>query len=364
MGKSRVIRRRSQKNVRELRARKKIRKRRRLKSWTAGVKNAGSCRFIPQRPTVLNNSLQEQFSRRRAESWHHKPEQENSFLEQEVVYPNEESDVHHQLKTKCENVYRSCLEQSILGNASYKVLNCSSRKMSFPNQQSLDSLVMQDTMYKDNYKKVGDRPDKKLNAPGLSYDPSQNIIDSGKDGQLAIGLDDVFYIYSKDGEVRELNENYCYYNPNGHRVTSLKFSNNGHYLAVAWENTRLIIWDVKTGKWIRELRSGDAEVSCPPGVVNDISFSGQYIIIACANGNIQFHDSLQKFSLVAELCYHKSAITSTAWSCDQSHFAAVDITGLITIWNKLFVLNECKTTCVMRKPKNVFKLACPSYSLC
>jgi len=232
------------------------------------------------------------------------------------------------------------------------------------NQQTLDSLMLQDFVSIQQYTKIGNRPDKKLNAPGLSYDPTRNIVDCAKGGQLAVGLDDVFYIYGKDGHVRELNENYCYYNPNGHRVTSLKFSDNGFYLAVAWENSRLIVWDVQTGKWVRELRSEDPEVSCPPDVVNAISFSGQYIMIACANGEMQFHDSLQKFSLLAQLRYHKAAITSTAWSCDQSHFAAVDIAGVVTVWDKLLVLNNCKSKIAFMKPKKVFKLNCRCYSLC
>jgi len=86
-------------------------------------------------------------------------------------------------------------------------------------------------------------------------------------------------------------------------------------------------------------------------------------MVACANGQIQLHDTLRKFSLLAELRYHTVAITSTAWSCDQSHFAAVDIDGVVTIWDKLLLLNLCKTTRVLDKPKHVFKLNSRCYSL-
>jgi len=369
MGKSKRIVKRvlnsSTESVHGLEIRNKKRQRRR-RLWNscvvAGVKNSESCRFIPQRPNMLNNSFQEQFRRPRVVSSH-----DSSLLENDFISLIEDTGEDIRLKSKCEDVYKSCLEQCILGNSNAKVLNCSSLSASLRNEQSLDSLLLQDRsvdLVVDEFKKIGNRPDKKLNAPGLSYDPTRNVLDSGKCGHLAIGLDDVFYIYNKDGKISELNEDYCYYNPDGYPITSLKFSNNGIYLAVAWENSRLIVWDIQTGKWVRELRSGDSEIACPPNVVNDICFSGQYIMLACANGQIQLHDSLRKFSLLAELRYHTAAITSIAWSCDQSHFAVVDITGVLTIWDKLLLLNHCKSTRVIKKPKHVFKLNCRCYSLC
>jgi len=351
----------------EIRSKKPRRRRRLLKSSVlAGVKNSASCRFIPHRPHILNNSFQVQFGRPKASVWlgHHS---ETFLPESDFISMTDGPQAELRLESKSENVYKSCLEQCMLGNSNSKVLQCSSMSANVQNEQPLESMLIQDfksSLAVDEFKKIGNRPSKKLNAPGLSYDPTRNVLDSGKCGQLAIGLDDVFYIYNKDGKISELNEDYCHYNPNGHPITSLKFSNNGMYLAVAWANNRLIVWDTQTGKWVRELRSGDSGIACPPSVVNDISFSGQYITLACANGQIQLHDTLCKFSLLAELQYHTVAITSTAWSCDQSHFAAVDIKGVVTIWDKLLLFNLCKTTQVIDKPKHVFKLHSRCYSLC
>jgi len=351
----------------EIRNKKRQRRRRLLKpSVMGGVKNSASCRFIPHRPHILNNSFQVQFGRPKASIWHDHYS-ESSLSASDFIPMIEDPQADLRLKSKCENVYESCLEQCILGNNNAKVLQCSSMSANVQNEQSLESLLSQDfcsSLVVDEFKKIGNRPNKKLNAPGLSYDPTRNVLDSGNCGQLAIGLDDAFYIYNKDGKISEINEDYCHYNPNGHPITSLKFSNNGIYLAVAWANNRLIVWDTQTGKKVRELRSGDAGTACPPSVVNDISFSGQYIMVACANGQIQLHDTLRKFSLLAELRYHTVAITSTAWSCDQSHFAVVDINGVVTIWDRLLLLNRCKTTDVLDKPKHVFKLSSRCYSLC
>lgn len=92
-------------------------------------------------------------------------------------------------------------------------------------------------------------PDRVLDAPGMSDDFYSSLLSWSCYNLLAVGLADAVYVWNAEsGSVDEL----CAGDGEA-AVSSLEWSGDGAYLAIAWENGQIQLWDVESKSRLRTM---------------------------------------------------------------------------------------------------------------
>ena len=148
------------------------------------------------------------------------------------------------------------------------------------------------------------KPDRVLDAPGIVDDFYYNLLSWSSNNLLAVGIGSRVFVWNAgDGSVKEL----C----NGEDtdsgdVQSLKWTDDGSYLATGWADSSIQIYDIETGRRLRKMAGHASRV----GV---LSWSSHILSSGSKSGQIHQHDVRIQQHKVDELNGHVSEVTGLAW---------------------------------------------------
>ncbi|KAF8474213.1 WD40-repeat-containing domain protein [Kalaharituber pfeilii] len=165
-------------------------------------------------------------------------------------------------------------------------------------------------------------PERVLDAPGLVDDYYLNLLDWSSSNQVAIGLERNVYVWNADsGSVSCLLETA----PDTY-VSSVKWSQDGAYVAVGLGTGDVQIWDVEESVKLRTMSGHAARV----GVA---SWNKALLSTGSRSGMIFNHDVRIAEHKVAELTSHTSEVCGLEWRSDGAQLASGGNDNLVNIWD-------------------------------
>ncbi|KAF3934147.1 Beta-TrCP [Dactylellina cionopaga] len=165
-------------------------------------------------------------------------------------------------------------------------------------------------------------PDRVLDAPGLVDDYYLNLMDWGTSNMVAIGLERNVYIWNAStGTVSCLLES----TPDTH-ISSVKWSNDGSFVAVGMGTGEVQIWDPEESTKIRSMHSHSSRV----GVM---SWDKHILSTGSRSGEIINHDVRIADHKVASLVSHTAEVCGLEWRADGAQLASGGNDNLVNIWD-------------------------------
>ncbi|KAK6338876.1 ubiquitin-protein transferase activating protein [Orbilia brochopaga] len=165
-------------------------------------------------------------------------------------------------------------------------------------------------------------PERVLDAPGLVDDYYLNLMDWGSSNMVAIGLERNVYVWNaSSGSVSCLLET----TPDTH-VTSVKWSNDGSFVAVGLGTGEVQIWDPEESAKIRSMHSHSSRV----GVM---SWDKHILSTGSRSGEIINHDVRIADHKVASLVSHTAEVCGLEWRADGAQLASGGNDNLVNIWD-------------------------------
>ncbi|CAD0014839.1 unnamed protein product [Aureobasidium pullulans] len=171
-------------------------------------------------------------------------------------------------------------------------------------------------------RRVATAPERVLDAPGLVDDYYLNLLDWSSGNQVAIGLERSVYVWSAEsGEVNSLFE--C---PEDTYVSSVKWSQDGAYVAAGLATGEVQIWDVEEGSKLRSMFGHDTRV----GVMG---WNKHLLSTGARSGLVYNHDVRIAQHKVAELVSHTGEVCGLEWRPDGAQLATGGNDNLVSIWD-------------------------------
>ncbi|KAL1304272.1 hypothetical protein AAFC00_000682 [Neodothiora populina] len=165
-------------------------------------------------------------------------------------------------------------------------------------------------------------PERVLDAPGLVDDYYLNLLDWSSGNQVAIGLERSVYVWSAEsGSVNSLLE--C--SPDTY-ISSVKWSQDGAYVAAGLGTGEVQIWDVEEGTKLRSMHGHDTRV----GVMG---WNKHLLSTGSRSGLVFNHDVRIAQHKVAELSGHSGEVCGLEWRADGAQLATGGNDNLVNIWD-------------------------------
>lgn len=171
-------------------------------------------------------------------------------------------------------------------------------------------------------RRIATAPERVLDAPGLVDDYYLNLLDWSSGNQVAIGLERSVYVWSAEsGTVNSLLE--C---DASTYISSVKWSQDGAYVAAGLGTGEVQIWDVEEGTKLRSMYGHDTRV----GVMG----WNKHILSTGARSGLVFnHDVRVAQHKVAELVGHTGEVCGLEWRADGAQLATGGNDNLVNIWD-------------------------------
>lgn len=160
-------------------------------------------------------------------------------------------------------------------------------------------------------RRIPSTPERVLDAPGLMDDYYLNLLDWSCTNLLAIALLEIVYIWNAEsGEVGTL----CSVAPSEDEetdvyVSSVRFSEDGSYLAVGTSSGLIQIYDLSTSTRIRTMAGHASRIP-------SLSWSGAILSSGSRDGSIWNSDVRIAQHKVAELNGHRAEVCGLEWRKD------------------------------------------------
>ncbi|KAF2720508.1 WD40 repeat-like protein [Polychaeton citri CBS 116435] len=174
-------------------------------------------------------------------------------------------------------------------------------------------------------RRIVSAPERVLDAPSIADDYYLNLLDWSSGNQIAIALDRSVYVWSAEsGNVASLLE--C---PEDTYISSVKWSQDGAYVAAGLGSGETQIWDVEDGTKLRSMHSnGGAD-----GRVGVMGWNKHLLTTGSRSGMVVNHDVRIAQHKVAELNTHTSEVCGLEWRSDGSQLATGGNDNLVAIWD-------------------------------
>ncbi|KZS96777.1 WD40 repeat-like protein [Sistotremastrum niveocremeum HHB9708] len=161
-----------------------------------------------------------------------------------------------------------------------------------------------------------------LDAPGMMDDYYINLLDWSCNNVVGVALAESAYIWRGDvGQVSHVTEA-----SDGHWVTSLKFSNDGAFLAVGFSSGSIELWDVEGNRKLRTMNGHQAQVP-------SLSWHEHILSSGCHDGSIWHHDVRIANHKVMELLGHHGEVCGLQWRDDGELLASGGNDNVVNIWD-------------------------------
>ena len=161
-------------------------------------------------------------------------------------------------------------------------------------------------------RRVATAPERVLDAPGLVDDYYLNLLDWSNSNLVAIGLGESVYVWNAEsGEVNLL----CSVGPDDgapgaeggdEYVCSVRFTEDGSFLAVGLSSGPIRVYDVVSGALVRTMSGHLSRVP-------SLSWSGAILSSGCRTGEIVNSDVRIATHQVAEMRGHRGEVCGLEW---------------------------------------------------
>ncbi|CAH7681165.1 WD40-repeat-containing domain protein [Phakopsora pachyrhizi] len=167
-------------------------------------------------------------------------------------------------------------------------------------------------------RQVSNIPERVLDAPGLIDDYYLNLTDWSVDNILAIALGECLYLWNaQTGNVSLL----CSLDENSY-FASVKFSADGHYLALGTSEGAVHIYDIDEARLLRKMLGRECRVAT-------LSWSGTTLSAGGLDGSIWNHDVQAARHKASEMIGHQAEVCGLAWRPDVDDLLASNAQGLL-----------------------------------
>lgn len=154
-------------------------------------------------------------------------------------------------------------------------------------------------------RQVPTMPERVLDAPGLIDDYYLNLCDWSVDNVLAIALGECLYLWNaQTGSVNML----CSLDETAY-YASVKFSEDGHYLALGTSDGAVHIYDIDEARLLRKMTGRENRVAT-------LSWSGTILSAGGLDGSIWNHDVQAAQHKASEMIGHRAEVCGLAWKPD------------------------------------------------
>ncbi|MBW0483700.1 hypothetical protein O181_023415 [Austropuccinia psidii MF-1] len=161
-------------------------------------------------------------------------------------------------------------------------------------------------------------PERVLDAPGLIDDYYLNLTDWSVDNILAIALGECIYLWNaQTGNVSLL----CSLDENSY-YASVKFSNDGNYLALGTSEGAVHIYDVAEARLLRKMLGRECRVPT-------LSWSGTILSAGGLDGSIWNHDVQAARHKSSEMIGHRAEVCGLAWKPEADDGLSTSSQGLL-----------------------------------
>ena len=163
---------------------------------------------------------------------------------------------------------------------------------------------------------------KKLDAPDIINDYYLNLMDWSSNNHLAVALGAEVYIWNA---VTEEIQQVCQLEGPEEYVASVKWVEEGSYLALGTSTGNIQLWDVEQNKMLRCLQGLDSRVA-------SLSWNKWLVAAGCRSGEIQQSDTRMADHVVASCRAHSQEVCGLAWSTDGKYLASGGNDNILNIW--------------------------------
>ncbi|KAB5592904.1 Cell division cycle 20,5, cofactor of APC complex [Ceratobasidium theobromae] len=174
-------------------------------------------------------------------------------------------------------------------------------------------------------RKISDKPERILDAPGLMDDFYLNLLAWSSGNILAIALGECVYLWAAEtGQVTLLSTGPCdpvTQQPITH-VTGLDWSLDAAYLGISYANGAIELWDIDSGTKLRSMIGRQGQVAC-------LAWNQHVLASGCVDGAIWMHDTRVAAHKISELIGHTSEICGLKWQPANSNGSGGGMLGLL-----------------------------------
>jgi cell division cycle protein 20 (cofactor of APC complex) len=165
-------------------------------------------------------------------------------------------------------------------------------------------------------------PERILDAPEMLDDYYLNLLDWGKTNIVAVALNHSVYLWNASaGSVNELvNLGDVDY------VSSVKFIQDGSYLAIGTSDAQVQLWDIESMSKVRTMRGHQSRVG-------SLAWNQHILSTGSRDGSIFNHDVRVSNHHVSSLLNHTQEVCGLSWSPDGTQLASGGNDNMVNIWD-------------------------------
>ena len=217
--------------------------------------------------------------------------------------------------------YQRGIKENLGGELSSKVLSYQNKPPG-----SRDSLTSLKILYRPAGKKfarhIPQSPERLLDAPDILDDDYLSLVDWSCNNHVAVALGATVHLWNAaTGEIQQVyqlegQDNY---------VASVKWAEEGRYLALGTNTGNIVVWDVEQSKVSRCLQGLDSRVA-------SLSWNKWLLAGGSRSGEIQQSDTRMADHVVAACRGHSQEVCGLAWSSDGKYLASGGNDNILNIW--------------------------------
>lgn len=171
-------------------------------------------------------------------------------------------------------------------------------------------------------RKIATSPERVLDAPGLLDDYYLNLLDWSVGNQVALALDQCVYVWSAStGTVSQLMES-----SSNTYISSVRWSQDGAYLAIGLSDGDCQIWDVEEQAKLRSMTGHTSRVPV-------MAWDKHILSSGARDGSIWNHDVRISQHKVNEFNNHRAEVCGLEWRSDGTQLASGGNDNVVNIWD-------------------------------
>jgi len=165
-------------------------------------------------------------------------------------------------------------------------------------------------------------PERILDAPDIINDYYLNLVDWSSNNHLAVALGAHVYLWNAaSGDIHQL----CELEAEDDYVSSVKWVEEGTYLALGTSSGSVQLWDVEQSRMLRVLAGLDSRVA-------SLSWNKWLVAGGSRAGQIQQSDTRVAEHCVARVQGHSQEVCGLAWAPDGKYLASGGNDNVLNIW--------------------------------